>query len=433
MKARLPAPLTAYRAGLTILSPFVPVLLWRRMKRGKEDRDRLRERYGHPGRNRPAGDLVWVHGASIGESLSLIPIVEELVRRGIPVLVTSGTKTSAEILSRRLPPGAQHQYVPLDAPPYIRRFLAYWRPHLALFAESEIWPTIVTELDRRAIPLILVNARMSPRSFAGWRRLPQIAGALFGRLALCIAQSSADAERLAGLGAPLSTVAGNLKFDNPPPPADPRAVEALAGQLAGRPVWLAASTHPGEDELVMEVHRANQARYPGLLTIIVPRHPERGADIADLANLLRLNAARRSLGQRPEATQDVYIADTVGELGLFYRAVPLVFMGGSLVPHGGQNPIEPARLGAAILHGPHVFNFTEVFAAFDGDGAALPVESGAALAAALGDLLADPGLVRDMARAANGTVGSLSGAVARTMRAIDPYLPPPRDPVEVAW
>jgi 3-deoxy-D-manno-octulosonic-acid transferase len=212
---RLPALLTAYRTLTTLLVPFASTWLGRRARRGKEDPARLRERYGHAGRPRPAGDLIWAHGASIGETVTLIPIVEALVARGLPVLVTSGTKTSAEILERRLPPGAFHQFLPLDAPRFVRRFLSHWRPHLAVFAESELWPTLITELARRDIPLALVNARLSPRSFARWKKAPGIAAALMSRFALCIAQSEADARRLAAIGAPLCRVSGNLKFDIP--------------------------------------------------------------------------------------------------------------------------------------------------------------------------------------------------------------------------
>jgi 3-deoxy-D-manno-octulosonic-acid transferase len=425
MSTALPWPIHAYRLVLTLLSPVVPLFFRSRVREGKEDPDRLTERYGHPGRDRPKGDLVWAHGASIGETLSLIPIVERLVRRGLPVLVTSGTRTSAEIMARRLPPGALHQYLPLDAPPFIRRFLNHWRPHLVLFAESEVWPTIITELERRRIPLILVNGRLSLRSFKRWGKMPKIGRALMSRFALCLAQSDGDAERLAMVGAPVSGVAGNIKFDLEPPPAPPAAVEALSAELAGRTVWLAASTHPGEDELIVAAHQALKARLPRLLTIIAPRHPKRGEEIAALAEEAELDVNCRSRGGRAGAARDIHVADTVGELGLFYRVVPLVFMGGSLVPHGGQNPIEPARLGTAILHGPHVHNFDEVYPAFDADGGALEVENGEALAAALGDLLADAGLMRDMARAAATTVGTFTGALERTMAAIEPYLPPP--------
>ena len=432
MTRRLPAPLLAYRAATVLLSPLAPALLRWRAGKGKEDPDRLGERRARPGRARPEGDLVWAHGASIGETQALLPVVEALVGRGLSVLVTSGTRTSAEILGRRLPPGARHQYLPLDVPHLVARFLDHWRPHLALFAESEIWPNTILELDRRGVPLVLVNGRVSMRSFEGWRRAPEAARALFGRFALCLAQSGADAERLSALGARQSIVAGNLKFDIAPLPADPAAVESLAGLLTGRPLWMAASTHPGEEETVVWTHLALRERLPGLLTFLAPRHPGRGDEIAAYAASAGLAVTRRSRGDA-EAAGDLHLIDSVGDLGLFYRLAPLVFMGGSLVPHGGQNPIEPARLGAAILHGPHVANFADVYHALDRSGGALPVEDDDALAAAVGDLLRQPGRMRDMARTSSGTLAALGGALARTLAAIEPFLPPARPSSEALW
>jgi 3-deoxy-D-manno-octulosonic-acid transferase len=425
--------LTTYRILTTLLSPAAPAWLRRRAGQGREEAERVGERFGHPGRDRPPGDLVWAHGASIGETLALLPIVEALVERGLAVLVTSGTRTSAEILARRLPPGARHQYLPLDVPRFVGRFLEHWRPSLALFAESELWPAAIHALAKRKIPLVLVNGRLSVRSAALWARLPRAASAMLGRFTLCLAQSEGDAERLARAGAPNVAISGNLKFDVAPPPAEAAAVEALAAALAGRPVWIAASTHPGEEESVFAAHRALVRAVPRLLTVVAPRHPARGASVAALATEAGLDANRRSLGHRPDWGTDIHVADTVGELGLFFRAVPLVFMGGSLVPHGGQNPIEPARLGAAILHGPHVANFEEAYDALDGSGGALLVEDADRLAAAVGALLGDAGLIRDMARAGGDAVARLGGALDRTLAAIEPLLPPPRPGHRVDW
>jgi 3-deoxy-D-manno-octulosonic-acid transferase len=426
MRARLPVALRIYRTGLIVLEPAAAGLLLWRKRRGKEDPERLGERRGIANRERPEGALAWLHGASIGETLALMPVVERLIRRGLNVLVTSGTRTSAELLGRRLPPGAVHQFVPFDVPRYLRRFLDHWRPDLALVAESEIWPNSILELEQRRIPLILVNGRMSARSFRRWSRAPKLIGALFQRFAVCLAQSPGDGERLTRLGARRVTVAGNLKFDASPPPADARAVAQLSGLLSGRPVWVAASTHPGEEELVFAAHQAVAGRLPGLQTILVPRHPQRGEAIADLATAAGLDVARRSAGGQPERSTEIYVVDTVGELGLFYRLTPLVFMGGSLVPHGGQNPIEPAKLGAAVLHGPHVHNFKDIYAALDGVGGGRPVADGEGLIEALGALLPAPARMRDMARAASETVESLGGAVNRTMEAIEPFLQQPR-------
>jgi 3-deoxy-D-manno-octulosonic-acid transferase len=422
MSAPLPPLLRTYRLAAGVLEPAAALLLaWRRRK-GKEDRTRLGERRGSPSRPRPEGHLVWMHGASLGETISILPLVERLTRQGLTVLVTSGTRTSADLIARRLPPGALHQFMPLDVPRYVRRFLDHWRPGLALFAESEIWPNVVMELERRRVPLLLVNGRLSERSYRRWTRLAGSARALLARFSLCIAQSPADAERLTRLGAPRVVVAGNLKFDAPPPPADPRVVASLSGLTAGRPVWVAASTHAGEEEIVVGVHRALAAHHPNLLTIVAPRHPQRGAEVAAIAQRAGLSASRRSAGLQPDRATDVYVADTVGELGLLYRLSPVVFMGGSLVPHGGQNPIEPAKLGTAILHGPHVHNFTDVYAAIDRAGGALPVSDGQSLTASLADLLSDTALTREMARAGAETVDSLGGALDRTLQSVQPFV-----------
>jgi 3-deoxy-D-manno-octulosonic-acid transferase len=365
--------------------------------------------------------------------MALLPVIDTLVRRGVKVLVTSGTLTSADLLARRLPAGARHQFLPLDTPRFVRRFLEHWRPRLAIFAESEIWPNTILELDRAEIPLVLVNGRLSPGSLRGWRKAPGVARALFGRFALCVAQSRTDAERLAELGASIGGISGNLKFDLPPPPADPAAVEHLAALVAGREIWMAASTHPGEEELIFAAHAALKERRHNLLTIVAPRHPERGGPIAVAAEAAGLDAVRRSRGGSPDGARDIYIADTLGELGLFYRLAPLVFMGGTLVPRGGQNPFEPARLGAAILHGPHTGNFTEIFEALDESGGAIAVRDGIELGRAAGALLSDGALLRDMARAAAEVTGSLGGALERTMEALGPYLPAPADPREAFW
>lgn len=418
----LPLSLKAYRAATSLLGPFTGLLLRERARRGKEERTRLGERRGEATHTRPTGRLAWLHGASVGESLSILPIAERLTQRGLSVLITSGTVTSARLIERRLPPGALHQFVPLDVPRYARRFLDHWRPDLVLLAESELWPNMLIEVDQRRIPLMLVNARMSERSFRRWSRLSGMIGALLGRIDLCLAQSAADAERLTRLGAPRVGVVGNLKFDSPAPPADPLRVSTLRGLISGRPVWLSASTHPGEEEQIVAVHKALAPYFPGLLTIIAPRHPQRGEGVAFIASDSGLKTALRSRGLEPDGATDVYVADTIGELGLFYRLATVVFMGGSLVPHGGQNPIEPGKLGAAIVHGPHVHNFTDVYAALDRDGGSIAVADAQGLANTVGALLSDVARLRTMARAAGETVEGLGGAVDRTMQAIEPFL-----------
>jgi 3-deoxy-D-manno-octulosonic-acid transferase len=419
---RLPAALRAYRLFSAAATPLTPLLLARRMRRGKEHRLRLSERRGVSVMARPPGPLVWLHGASVGELISVLPLIERIRAREVSVLVTSGTVTSGGLAEQRLPRGVIHQFVPLDVPIYVRRFLDHWQPDLALFVESDLWPNIMIETSLRGVPMILVNGRLSENSFRRWRYLPATIVSLLGRLDLCLARTPADAERLSELGAPHVVTAGDLKLDGPAPPADPAKLAALQSAIGSRPVIAATSTHAGEETAMIEAHRRLRANFPGLLTLIVPRHPERGAAVAQIAWAGGLKARLRSRGELPDATTDIYVADTVGELGLIYRLAPIVFVGGSLVGHGGQNPIEPAKLGAAILHGPHVWNFAEIYAALDQAHGAEPVADASKLSASFAALLARSDARARVADAARATVENLSGALERTLQSLDPYL-----------
>ena len=422
MSDRLPATLRAYRMISAAAAPLTPLLLARRLQRGKEHRLRLPEQRGVSVMARPPGPLVWLHGASVGELVSVLPLIERIRAREVSVLVTSGTVTSGGLAEQRLRRGVIHQFVPLDVPAFVRRFLDHWRPDLALFVESDLWPNIMIETSQRGVPMILVNGRLSENSFRRWRYLPQTIVNLLRRLDLCLARSAADAERLSELGARHVVVAGDLKLDGPPPPADRAKLAALQSAIGNRPTIAAASTHSGEETAIIEAHRQLRQNFPGLLTLIVPRHPERGAGVAATARAEGLKTRLRSRGELPDATTDIYIADTVGELGLIYRLAPIVFVGGSLVRHGGQNPIEPAKLGAAILHGPNVWNFAEIYAALDRAHGAEPVADASKLTAGFGALLAQPAARVRVADAARATVEGLSGALERTLQSLDPYL-----------
>lgn len=421
-EVRNTALISAYRAVMWAATPFARPLLASRLKRGKEDAARLGERFGRTAAPRPKGPLVWLHGASVGEMLAVLALVERLRARGFHVLLTSGTVTSARLAAQRLPADVVHQFVPLDSPLFLRRFLRHWRPNLVLLTESELWPNLIIEVNARHIPLVLVNARMSARSFASWRRLKRSAGALLARVDLCLAQGEGDGQRYRALGAPRVTVTGNLKFDAPPPPVDAPALAALRQAIGERRVLVAASTHEGEDELVIAAHKALAAAIPGLVTIIAPRHPQRGRAIIELANAAEVPAVLRSDGYLPDRGTGLYVADTIGELGLFYSLAPVALLGGSLVARGGQNPIEPAKLEAAILHGPHVGNFQEVYQRLDAEGGALEVADAPVLAEAARHLLTDEAGRSRMVAAAQATIGSLGGALDRTLAAIDPYL-----------
>lgn len=421
-KDGLPLALRLYRSSTRFAGPFAGLVLKRRLKRGKEEPTRVSERRGVPSLRRPKGPLVWVHGASVGEITSVFPLLERIRASGCAVLLTSGTITAARLAEERLPDGILHQFAPIDVPSYVKRFLDHWRPNLVLLAESELWPNLITQGAERGIPLVLINGRLSQRSFQRWRRLRKTATALLSRMDLILAQEEEDARRLSELGAPRVFTTGNLKFDVPPPPADSLALTALDRSLQKRPVILATSTHSGEEALVIEAHRRLRRKMPGLLTIIAPRHPERGAEVVEIAEEMGLVAVTRARGHLPDRGTEIYVADTIGELGLFYRIAPIVFVGGSLVKRGGQNPIEPAKLGTAILHGPYVSNFTAIYAELNRQHGAATVNDVDSLTSSIQRLLDDPQLVRDMSQSAKTTVFRMGGAFERTFAAIEPYL-----------
>ncbi|MBM3530868.1 MAG: 3-deoxy-D-manno-octulosonic acid transferase [Alphaproteobacteria bacterium] len=422
MASRLPLTLRAYQLLTAAGMPLVDLLLSRRLKRGKELAERLPERRGQTKVRRPAGPLVWLHGASVGEVLAVVPLIERLRARDITVLVTSGTVTSAGLAERRMPQGVIHQFVPVDTPQFAARFLNHWRPDLALFVESDLWPNLILAASKRDVPLILVNGRISERSFSRWRLAPRTIGALLGRFDLCLAQSAEDAGRLSRLGALRVVTTGNLKLDVPAPPADDDKLKALKGAIGSRPVIAAASTHPGEEAALIDVHRRLKHTFPGLLTVLVPRHPERGQGVAEIARVSGLASAMRSRGELPGNDTEIYIADTLGELGLIYRIAPIVFIGGSLVGHGGQNPIEAAKLGVAILHGPHVWNFSEIYTALDAVGGAEVVTDSSKLTVRVGAWLKDAEARTAVAQTGLRAMDTLGGALDKTVAALDPYL-----------
>ncbi|MEI9992351.1 MAG: glycosyltransferase N-terminal domain-containing protein [Rhizomicrobium sp.] len=412
-----PAGILLYRAVTRLLAPAAPMLLRRRGRRGKEHRDRAAERLGHAGAPRPAGKLVWVHGASNGECLAALPLIEALTAKGIAVLMTSGTVTSAELMQERLPPGAIHQFVPIDTPGATRRFLDHWRPDAGLFVDSDLWPNLILGAHARGVKLALVNARMSRRSFEGWRWAKKTVATILSAFDVCLAQDEEIAERFRKLGAPDVRVAGSLKEDAPPLPFDAAKLADLKTAIGTRPILLAAQTHPGEDETILPAQDALRRTHPDLLTIIVPRHPSRGADIAMLCDTRK--AARRALGDAIAPDTEVYIADTLGELGLFYRLTPFCFVGGTLIPAGGHNPLEPARLHCAVMAGPHTHNSASAYAAiFAAQGLGL-VRSSAEIVALAARLIEHPDEAKALGDAAARGAAALGGAVAKTIDVVD--------------
>ncbi|MBL6955176.1 MAG: 3-deoxy-D-manno-octulosonic acid transferase [Alphaproteobacteria bacterium] len=414
-----------YRAATILLGPLAIWYLRRRLRQGREDPARFDERLGKPSRPRPDGRLIWVHGASVGEAISVLPLIERLLRQdqGLHILLTSGTVTSARIMADRLPARAIHQYVPIDRPASVSRFLDHWRPDLALWVESELWPNLVHQTAARGVPMALINARMSERSYRRWRRLPFLVRPLLQAFQVCIAQSPPDAGRLATLGAQSVTYHGNIKAAAPPLPFDPRELHVLKQAIGRRPLWLAASTHPGEEVIIGAVHRQLAAQIPDLLTILVPRHAVRGDQIAaDLTNQ-GLTIARRSQAQPISPRTDIYLGDSMGEMGLYYRLAAIVFIGGSLVAHGGQNPLEAARLDSALLFGPHMFNFTEQAAAMTKAGGAELVADADALASQVALLLADADETGRRTAAAAAAADDGNDVLAAVLRQLTPLMP----------
>lgn len=417
---RAPLGLTAYRVATTALSPMVPALLHRRWRRGKEDRDRAAERLGVSSVERPTGPLIWVHGASNGECLAALPLIETFVAKRFKVLVTSGTVTSAELMRARLPPGALHQFVPIDAPAATAKFLSFWRPDIGLFVDSDLWPNLILGAKSAGVRLALVNARISQRSFESWRWARKTAAAILGAFDVCLAQDDEIAARFRLLGAKDVRVVGSLKEDAPPLPFDPDKLARLKAQIGERPILLAAQTHPGEDETILPAHDALRPRYPELLTIIVPRHPSRGGEIAELCATRKSH--QRSKNEDIDRDTAVYVADTMGELGLFYRLARFAFVGGTLVPLGGHNPLEPARLHCAVLAGPHTSNSASAYkAVFEAQGVG-QVTSSTDIVALATKLFDDPAYAKALGDAAARGALSLGGAVDKTFEVVNALL-----------
>lgn len=416
--------LAVYRALGSATAPIVQRYLARRAARGREDPARLSERLGRAGRPRPAGPLVWIHASSVGESLSVLPLIARLRRDrpGLAVLVTTGTVTSARLMAERLPEGALHQFAPVDLPPAVAGFLDHWRPALGLIVESELWPNLLLAARRRGIPLALINARLSGRSARRWRRFRPLAAHLLRQFSLILAQSPEDQARLRALGAPDPRSLGNLKAAAPPLAAADSEVARLRAAIAGRPCWLAASTHPGEEPVVGAAHAALAAGRPKLLTLLAPRHPDRGPEIAAALRAAGHRVALRSAGEPPAPETGIYVADTIGEMGLWYRLAEIAFMGGSLVPKGGQNPLEPAKLDCAVLYGPHTANFARIAEELCAAGAAARVSDAASLAAAVAGLLDDPAARARAIAAGRAFAAAQAGVLDAVVAALAPLL-----------
>lgn len=418
------AILTTYRWAGAAAYPFIGGYVAWRATKGKEDRSRRRERYGITRKSRPDGPVVWVHAASVGETNAVAPLIDRILGFGIQVVLTTGTVTSAQVADRRFGNRVIHQYVPLDLKPAVSNFLDHWRPDLAIIAESELWPMTILELGARRVPQVLVNGRLSDRSFRSWKKRAFLAEALFENLAHVIAQSDLDGERFSVLGARPVTVSGNLKVDTDPPRADEKALAQLKSQIGARKTWAAASTHDGEEKLAAEIHAMLKPRHPGLLTVIVPRHPERAEALAQEFAAMGLKVVRRTLGDPIRPETDILLGDTIGEMGLYLRLTEIAFVGRSLTSEGGQNPLEPAMLNTAVLAGRNVQNFREAYQRLIDAGGAKLVRDRDMLAGAVNFLLKNPEARQKMMDAGAATVEEMRGALAKTLKVLEPFLQP---------
>lgn len=418
----LPPGLSLYRLATNALGPLARAWLDARVKAGKEDPARLPERFGIASAARPAGTLVWLHGASVGETKVALMVAQALLRArpDITALITSGTRTSAAIAASAAGPRLIHQYAPLDRTDAVQRFLAHWRPHLGVFAESELWPNTVLEARAAGVQLALVNARLSPKSQANWARAPDSAFRMLSQFAYIGAAEAGAAQALSMLARSTVPMLGNLKLAAEPLTVKEDARGALQNAIGARRVWLAASTHPGEDEIVLAAHAELRRTFPDALAIIAPRHPERGAAIAALAGA----APRRSQGDHPGPDDAVYIADTIGEMGVLFSCAPVTLVCGSLLADlKGHNPIEPCLLRSATLSGPHVESFADVYAALIDAGAVTVVADTAAIAKAVARAWQDPDQRERQIAAAQNIIGAGRPALDATTTALLALLP----------
>ena len=355
-------PLFLYRLGFVIALPFLVVLFCIRRARGKENKERFCERLGYPKMPRPQGKLIWMHGASVGECLSMLPLINKLLEmdKDMHIMVTSGTVTSANLMAKRLPDRAFHQFIPIDSPWGARHFVRHFKADAVLWFESDFWPNLLASIHAAKIPLVLLNGRISDKSFTRWQKHKWFIKPFLQKFSLTLGHSPENEHRLQVLGSPAVDCVGNIKYAAPPSPYQPEELQKLLSEIGNRPCWCGASTHDNEEEKMADIHLRLKKQFDRLLTICVPRHPDRADAIEKMFIKKGLTVARRSREEDISEKIDIYLADTIGEMGLLYRLAPIVFVGGSLIPFGGQNMLEPMSLSRAVIIGPHAFNFKEI-------------------------------------------------------------------------
>lgn len=384
-----------YKNTMKLTGPLIRKTLLGRARLGKEDISRLAERQGFASLPRPEGPLIWVHAASVGESQSLLKLLH-LMADQMPsahILVTSITVTAADFLTSRLPKQAFHQYLPVDHPVWVRRFIDHWHPDLVLWAESELWPNTLAALKKRHTPVALLNARLSEKSFKRWSKIKKTAEAMLSSFAIIMCQTEKDKDYFSSLGGRSLVVTDNIKYSAAPLPYDANELTRLQSAIASRPLWLFASTHDGEEEIALQVHQNLLAKFPDLLTIIAPRHPARRQEILEKIGNQGVQITSRTASHiLPSRETGIYLADTLGEMGLLLRVSPITCVGRSLSRDGGggHNPLEPALLKSAVIHGPHVQNLQDIYSAMTQSEACQLAHTSDELAQRVQNLLSHP-------------------------------------------
>ena len=418
--------LPIYNIATLIIRPFLPAYMRSRIKKGREDWRRKPERYGTPAHPRPEGPLIWMHGASVGETMMALPVIKELLERDpkLHILVTSGTVTSAEMLNKRLPDRAFHQYAPVDIPQLVLKFLAHWRPDTCIWLESDLWPNMIRLAKKRGAKMVLLNARLSEKSRKGWAKYPQTAQKIFSCFDLILPADQATASSISQFCGRDIEVFGNLKSIAPPLNVDHDHYMSFKDSIGERPVWCAASTHKGEDEIIIKAHQEILKTHPKALLILVPRHPERADDITRLIE--ESDLSYQPLNAPIKTKTQIMLIDKMGEMGLAYRLSSVVFVAGSLLPTlAGHNPLEPARLNNAVLSGPYVSSFDDLYKNMSSAGGVsiLNETDAASLATAITLRLSDKTLQKDEAEKAANYVTETDALADQLFDALDAFIP----------
>ena len=372
-----------------LLTPFLKVWIYIRLLIKKEDPARFRERFARTRLKRPEGTLFWFHGASNGECLSFLSLIRRYQEQypQAHFLITSQTLTSSELVKAKLPKHSMHQFIPLDHPIFVKRFLDHWQPDVVFWTESELWPTMIHKVSEKS-PLILLNGRISDHTYRLWKKVPKFSKSLLEKFSLIFCQSNNAAEKFKKLGALHALYVGNLKFSGKPLGANPEKVKELKADLKDRPVWTASCTHPGEEEIIVQAHKLIKKSIKNIVTIIVPRHPHRSDKLRQLWERQNLKVAQRSKHETLKTNTDILLFDVTGELGLIYRACPITLIAGSLVDGiGGHNPLEAANLRSALCVGPYTKNNQEIYEAFQKENAVKIVKNAKTIATTVLDLI----------------------------------------------